>query len=345
MNFTPGKSKQIYLIFISLLVLAACGKRNKVDVSNIDVNVTIHRFDKSFDSLRISPMGPKALMLQQRYGTFYPDFIQRILQAGSIKDTAYLAVLRKVFATSAYKDLKHEVDSVYPNLDKQDAELTDAFRRIKYYFPKKDLPKVYCYVSGFQAQTAIGNGYAGIGLDLFLGARSKFYPAIIENFPHYISRFFTPENIAPRLVEGILREDMFAEPTENKTMLQKMIYEGKIMYAMDLLLPDVTDSIKMRYTTAQLNWATKFKPQIWGYFLEENLVYSSDVLKNQQYFNDAPFTIGLGVKNESAPRLGTWTGWQIVRAYMDRHPDVSLSRLIANQDAQGILNESKYRPK
>lgn len=345
MNFTPGKAKQIYLIFISLLVLTACGRRNKVDVSDIDINVTIRRFDNSFDSLRTGPIAPKALKLQQQYGAFYPDFIQRILQAGSIKDTVYLATLRKVFTSKAYADLKHEVDSVYSNLDKQNAELTDAFRRIKYYFPKKDLPKVYSYVSGFQAQTAIGNGYAGIGLDLFLGARSKFYPAIIESFPHYISRFFTPENIAPRVVEGILREDMFPEPTENKTMLQKMIYEGKIMYAMDLLLPDVADSIKIRYTNTQLDWANKFKPQIWGYFLEENLIYNSDVLKNQQYFNDAPFTVGLGEKNESAPRLGTWTGWQIVRAYMDRHPNVSLSRLMGNQDAQGILNDSKYRPK
>ncbi len=345
MNFTPLKAKQIYLIFISLLLLTACNKRNKVDVSNIDVNVTIRRFDNSFDSLRVVPMAPKALQLQQQYGAFYPDFMQRILQAGSVKDTAYLATLRKVFASKSYADLKHEVDSIYPNLNKENTELTDAFRRVKYYFPKKNLPKVFSYVSGFQAQTAIGNGYAGIGLDLFLGARSKFYPAIIESFPHYISRFFTPENIAPRVVEGILREDMFPEPAENKTMLQKMIYEGKIMYAMDLMLPDVGDTTKIRYTTAQMDWANKFKLQIWGYFLEENLLYSSDVLKNQQYFTDAPFTTGLGEKNESAPRLGTWTGWQIVRQYMERHPDVSLSRLMANQDAQQILNESKYRPK
>ena len=29
-----------------------------------------------------------------------------------------------------------------------------------------------------RAQTAIGNGYFGVGLDLFLGADSRFYPAL-----------------------------------------------------------------------------------------------------------------------------------------------------------------------
>jgi hypothetical protein len=35
---------------------------------------------------------------------------------------------------------------------------------------------VYAYFSGFKAQTTVGDGYFGIGLDLFLGANSRFYP-------------------------------------------------------------------------------------------------------------------------------------------------------------------------
>jgi hypothetical protein len=77
-------------------------------------------------------------------------------------------------------------------LDKQDAELTDAFKRIKYYYPQKRLPKVYAYFSGFQAQTSIGDGYFAIGLDLFLGADSKFYPSLVESFSAlYIAQVYT----------------------------------------------------------------------------------------------------------------------------------------------------------
>jgi gliding motility-associated lipoprotein GldB len=338
-------SKQIYLFFFIGLLLIACSRNKKLDVSNINVNINIIRFENDFDQLRTKPMAAQADILKQKYGPFYPDFIERILQYGSTRDTAYFTNLHQMFNSNAYRDLKREVDSVYPNLDKQNAELTDAFRRIKYYYPKVKIPKFYAYFSGFQAQKSIGNDYFAIGLDQYLGADSKFYPALIETFPHYISRRFTPDNMAPSVVEAFARENMFPENDDDKTLLSKMIYNGKIMYFMDHALPDVQDSTKIGYTSQQLKWCDDFKAQIWGYFLEENLLYESDAQKIDKYLHEAPFTPGLGEKNESAPKLAIWTGWQIVRQYMDKHPEITLPQLMANNDAQKILNESKYRPK
>jgi gliding motility-associated lipoprotein GldB len=340
------KFKQIYLIFIIGVLLTACGRNKKIDVSNIPIDVKIERFDQDFDGLRTKPMEQQAIFMVQKYGNFYRDYTQQILEAGSINDTAYFNTLRNVFKGQAYLDLKHDVDAVYPgNMAKQEAELTDAFRRIKYYYPKKSIPKVYAYFSGFKAQTSVGDGYFGIGLDLFLGADSRFYPALTEVFPRYISRRFTPENISSRVVEGMAREDMFPKSENDKTLLSKMVYNGKILYFMDQILPDVADSIKIGYTTQQIKWCTDFKSTIWAYLLEQNLLYETDDQKIQTYINEAPFTPQLGEHNQSAPKLGVWTGWQIVREYMDRHPDVTLQQLMNNQDAQKILNDSKYRPK
>ncbi len=337
--------QQIYLFFSIGLLLTACSRNKKVDVSGINVNINIVRFDHDFDQMHTKPMYTQAIFLQNKYGAFYYDYIQRILEAGSARDTGYFETLRHVFINRGYIDLKTEVDSVYPNLDKQNEELTDAFRRVKYYFPKVKIPKFYAYFSGFKAQTTVGDNYFGIGLDMFLGESSKFYPAIIESYPHYISRHFTPDNIAPRVVEGFVRENMFPETADDKTLLSQMIYSGKIMYVMDKTLPDVPDSTKIGYTPAQLKWCDDFKSQIWGYFIEENLLYESDVQKIDKYMHEAPFTPGLGEKNESAPKLAIWTGWQIVRQYMDKHPEVTLAQLMSITDAQKILNESKYRPK
>jgi gliding motility-associated lipoprotein GldB len=341
-----GKLKHFYAIFFIAAILTACKSNNsQVDVSNIKLEVHIERFDRDFHQLSRSPMPKQALLLQNKYGLFYTDFVERILQAGSVHDTTYYNSLRQVFAGKPYQDLKHEVDSVYPNLDKQEEQLTDAFKRIKYYFPKKQLPKVYAYFSGFQAQTTLGNGYIGVGLDMFLGSKSKFYPALINTFPHYVSRRFTPDNMVPRVVEGIIHEDMFPESTKDRSLLDKMVYEGKMMYLMDQILPDVADSVKIGYTTRQMEWCQAFEANIWGYFLEENLLYETDYIKLQKYLNEAPFTPGLGEKNESAPKLGIWTGWQIVRRYMVKHPDITVQQLLAKQDAQQILNEAAYHPK
>jgi len=342
-----SKTKQIYLFFLISLSFSACVRNKKIDVSNIPVDVKIERFDKEFDVMETKPMATQATYLKKKYGAFYHDYIAMLLQDDDINtnDTAYFKLLRRVFATKDYNALKHDVDSVYPEMNKEQAELTDALRHIKYYFPQKRLPRVITYYSGFEAQITVGNDYVGIGLDLFLGANSRFYPAITEAYPHYLSRNFNAQNICPRVVEGMAREDMFPESDSSKTFMSKMIYNGKIMYFMDQILPDAPDTLKMGYTGAQLKWCQDFKSKIWAYFLEENLLYESDFPKIQKYFTEAPFTPGLGEKNESAPKLAVWTGWQIVRQYMDKHPEVTLAALMADNDAQKILNESKYRPK
>jgi len=345
MVFSYIKAKQIYLIFLTSLLFTACGRSKKVDVSNIDVNVKIERFDHDLDAMRTKSMETQSGDLLKKYGPFYADYIERVMQYGSIRDTNYFKNLREMFSGQAYSDLKHDVDSVYPNMDKTNEQVTDAFKHIKYYFPKKNLPRVYAYFSGFQAQRSIGDGYFAVGLDMFLGADSRFYPALAETLPRYITRRFTPDNIAPRIVEGIVREDMFPESDQDKTLLSKMVYNGKILYFMDMMLPDVSDTTKIGYTGKQLKWCEDFKSQIWGYFLEENLLYESDYEKIQKYIGEAPFTPGLGEKNEAAPKLALWTGWQIVRQYMDKHPEITLPQLMADNDYQKILNESKYRPK
>ncbi|UOE50235.1 gliding motility lipoprotein GldB [Mucilaginibacter sp. SMC90] len=345
MNPTRYIAKQIYLIFSIGLILSACTHNKKVDVSNINVNVKIERFDHDFDAMRNKPMALQSAYLQKQYGSFYPDFIERILQVGSTGDTTYFKALQQVFTGKAYNDLKHDADAAFPNMDQQNASLTEAFKYIKYYYPQKRLPRVYAYISGFQAQTTIGDGYFGVGIDLFLGADSRFYPSLTNAFPHYLSRWFTPDNITPRVVEGIAREDMFPEDDNDKALLNKMIYNGKIMYFMDRVLPDMADSTKIRYTTAQLKWCNEFEGKIWGYFLQENLLYETDYQKIQKYLTEAPFTPGFGEKNESAPKLAVWTGWQIVKKYMDKHSDVTLPQLMADKDAQKILNQSGYHPK
>ena len=68
-------------------------------------------------------------------------------------------------------------------------------------------------------------------------------------------------------------------------------------------------------------------------------------MKIQKYLTDAPFTPGLGDHNESAPKLGIWIGWQIVKKYMDKNPDVTLQQLMKETDAQKILHASRYKPK
>jgi gliding motility-associated lipoprotein GldB len=340
-----SRSLLIYLFFLISLSITSCSDNNRVDVSQIELEVRVERFDQSLSSLTSNNLAAQAPALKQQYGIFYEDFIEKMLGVGSTRDSSYYKNFRTVLTDPGYLALKAEVATVYPDLQKTDDELTEAFKHVRYYYPKQEIPRLISFFSGFAYQIIIGDNYIGIGLDMFLGANSQFYPALRETIPAYLSRRYTPENITPRVIEAFEREELFPERDEDRSLLAKMVYNGKILYCMNAIMPDASDSLIIGYTAKQLDWCKDNEANIWAYFLQENLLYESDYMKIQKYLTEAPFTPGIGEQNDSAPKLGIWTGWQIVKKYMERNPEVTLQQLMKNTNFQDILNKSKYKPK
>jgi len=326
-----------------LCVLSSCKRSNRPDVSAIPVRVKIERFDKDLFAGKGKDIAQTDALLNKKYGTFYKDYVNRIVGDGKYTGPQILATLYK---DQAYTDLNNEAESALTEMTTTEAELTNAFKYIKYYYPSSRTPKFISFVSGFAVQTPIGDEYLGIGLDMFMGKNSKFYKGIVESVPGYISRRFAPEYVVPRLTETFAREELFPERDEDRTLVSKMIHNGKILYFMDQVLPEgLADSLKIGYTTQQLEWCKTYEGNIWGFFLENNLLFDTDYQKMQVYLSEGPFTPGLGDRNESAPKLGVWMGWQMVRKYMQENKDITLQQLMAEKDAQKILTLSKYKPK
>ena len=337
---------QIYLFFFICLAMASCNNKKGVDVSDINLNIPVERFDQELNSLNANNISLKAPELQKKYAWFYDDYMERMISVGQASDTTYYTNLRTVLQNKDYLELKSVVEKTFPDMSKQQDELTDAFKRIRYYYPRQKLPRLISFISGFAIQTPVGNDYIGIGLDMFLGtAGSKFYPALRQSIPHYIARRFTPDYMTPRVMESFIREDMFPEEDNDRSLLSKMIYNGKILYFMDATMPEVNDTLKIGYTGKQLAWCKDYEAGIWAYFLQNEHLFETDYEKFQKYLAEAPFTPGIGENSESAPKLGVWTGWQIVRKYMDKNPDVTLQQLMSEKDVQKILKDSKYKPK
>ncbi|MCX6167636.1 MAG: gliding motility lipoprotein GldB [Sphingobacteriales bacterium] len=335
----------VFLLLGFSLCITSCSRSNEPDISNIKLNIKIERFDQSMEQLTAGNVAQVAPQLEKKYDWFYADYIQNMLSVGSMADTNYYQNVRTILGNPEYIALAKAVKSTYPNLKKQEAELTDAFKRMKYYFPMQKTPRFISFLSGFSVQTPIGNGYVGIGLDMFLGKDSPFYPALVQSIPQYISRRFTPENITPRVVETYIREELYPEADASVSLLDKMVYNGKVLYLMQKALPNAPDSLLIGYTEAQSAWCKTYETDIWAYFIDEKLIFESDYAKIQKFLTDAPFTPGLGENNQSAPKLGVWVGWQIVKNYMDKHPELEPKDLLALQDAQKILRNSGYKPK
>ena len=337
---------QIYLFFLICLAALSCNNKKSVDISNINLNIPIERFDQELSGLNSDSISEIAPVLRKKYTWFYDDYMEKMVGAGPTWDTVYYTNLRSILRNKDYLELSSTVAQTFPSLEKQQLELNQAFRYIKYYYPKQKFPRLISFISGFAVQTPIGNDYIGIGLDMFLGKNGdRFYPALRQSIPQYISRRFNPENISPRVIEAFIREEMFLENDADRTLISKMVYNGKILYFMDSVLPAITDILKIGYSTQQLEWCKENEAGIWAYFLENDLLFESDYMKIQRYLSEAPFTPGLGENSSSAPKLGVWTGWQIVRQYMEKNPDISVQQLMLEKDAQKILAGSKYKPR
>lgn len=337
------KRCQIYLFFLSLVAIFSCKEGHKPDVSHINVDIKIQRFEQDLFHGRNKNLTETDRLLGKKYGFFYDDFIHRMVGNPSLNGPDVLAALYK---DQAYLDLNKEVDSVFPTLHTVEKNLSESFKYIKYYYPKAKVPRFISLLSGFAYQITTGDDYMSIGLDMFLGKDSKFYGALVQSIPLYQSRRFEPQYIVPRVTEVYAREELFKERDEDQSLLAKMIYNGKILYFMDQVLPEnMPDSVKIGYTDKQLGWCQLYEGNIWGYFLESNLLYETDYPKIQVYLSDGPFTPQLGEKRSSAPKLGIWIGWQIVRKYMEANPNVTLQQLMAETDAQQILSLAKYKPK
>jgi gliding motility-associated lipoprotein GldB len=337
------KIRQKYLFFLCTALFFSCSRTKKPNVDHINVDIKIERFDHDLYRGKGKNVALTDSMLHRKYGAFYEDFIFKMVGNESYTRQE---VLQGLYDDKAYTDLNREVDSVFPNLKTTEAQLTETFKYIKYYYPQTSIPRFIAFLSGFSYQTPIGDNYMGIGLDMFLGQDSKFYGALVNSIPLYMSRRFTPAYIVPRVSEYFVRENLFKERDEDRSLLAKMIYNGKVLYFMEQVLPEHTpDSIKIGYTDKQLAWCNNYEGEIWAFYLESNLLYETDYSKIQVYLSEGPFTPGLGERNESAPKLAVWTGWQIVRKYMEENPKVTLKQLMADTDAQKILTRSKYKPK
>ncbi|VXB10151.1 Gliding motility protein GldB [Flavobacterium sp. 9AF] len=315
--------KKLFLASLLLLIIA-CKQEDKIEekVAEIPVEFKVERFDKLFyesDSLSLKNVKAK-------YPFLFPD---------GNEDTVWTNKLKNPL----FRDLYKEVIKKYPNTSKLENDLENLFQHVQYYFPKYKTPRVITIISEVdrEAKTIYADSIAFISLDCYLGKDHPFY----VDFSEYQRFSFEENQIIPDLVSSF-SYGKIARPLD-RTLLSIMIYYGKELYLKDKLIPEYADATKIGYTEQQLAWCKENEYQMWSYFIENNLLYESNVKNEFRFINEAPFSkFYLEIDNESPGRVGQWLGWQIVRSYMDNN-DVSLEQLLAT-DAKTIFEKSKYKP-
>ena len=160
-------------------------------------------------------------------------------------------------------------------------------------------------------------------------------------WPIFIQRTMNRENMVPNLMKNYIRNSILPV-FEPKTLLDNMIQQGKEIYILNHLIPAEQDTLVYDYSPSQLAFCRTNEKEIWSYFLAEKLVYSQDNKKIQKYVNPSPNSPGM--PSDAPGRISAFIGSRIIEAYMERHENLDIKRLINNMNAQQILEEARYKP-
>ena len=341
MRFKGNKLYKVVIVAIATLGFFACNSNQwEIDVSEIDLELKILHFEKAlFDLPKDEQYASGVDSIQKEYGQFFDLFTGRIINVGSSSDLGFYNNLNGFISDPDMQVVYGDCMNEFSDTEQISQELTQAFKHYKYYFPKKPVPDVVSFVSGFNATLIVTDSILAFGLDMYLGKNYAYYQML--QLPQFKRRKMTPSYIVPDCMRGWISSDYMLE--ESQDLAGQMIYHGKLMYLMNALMPGYHDSLIFGFTSTQLQWCKVNEPYIWSFFIDNELLYSQDPNEIIKYVGEAPFTTGFS--KESPGCIGWWLGWNIVNAYMNSHPEISLSELMGIQDAHKLLTESGYKPK
>ena len=344
LQIVPAMKKWSLLFFLAVLAFAC--KRNplKVDVSHIDVTVRIDRFEQRLFGHPPDSVVAAVPALQREYGLFFKRFLQ-LINVGHPGTIVFHQYFKLFLSDDMNREVYRKVQEVYPDLHPLEKKLTGAFKHYKYYFPQRQVPQVYSYISGFNASLLVDEGILGIGLDRYLGKDIVWYDRL--GIPKYMQRKMVPEKIPTDCMVALAMTEFPFMPAGSDTavtenVINRMIWEGKLLYFVQAMMPKEKEELITGFTPEQLKWCRDNEKIMWAYLIEHKLLFKTDYMTINKLTKDAPFTSYF--PRESPGKAANWIGWQIVKKYMKRHPEVTLPQLMGEIRYQKILDASAYDP-
>ena len=330
-------SKSLFIL-IFLFSLMSCTGQN----TNLPAHITsaapvqINRFDKEL--FRLIDSGDTAL--QANIIKQNPQMLEilgkGVLNMQSPSVPGFFDKLLNYYSEPTLKGLYGDAVRQFDNVSKIEQALGNGFAWLKECFPAMTIPAVYMHVSGFNQNVLVSEHLLSISIDKYLGEN---YPLYLDFFYDFQRRKMMPELIVPDYLAGWLMSEYPFEGKEN-VLLDRMIYEGKIIYLIALALPEINPELLLGYTNGDYNWCKENESNIWKAMIERKHLYTPDQMATSKYFENQPSTF---LSTDAPGNLGVYTGWQIIDKYM-KETNATPEALMKNNNSQEILTASKYKP-
>lgn len=316
-------------------LLASCGGDSNSSNESNSVNgralekVSILNFEQDFRKIKEDSFKKDLANLSNKYPLFFaskrPESEWEIRFKN--KDLA-------VFSDSLVDLFEHKLS--------WKGELNKAIEVYQREFVNDVMPEVYVWNSVFEMPEGVWeyDNYLIVAMEQYMGEE---HPLYIQT-PKYIAKQKDSKFLVRDIVKGFGNSKVNADP-DDFTFLNKMLIAGRAYYFTKKMLGDVSEEILMKYPKEKLEWAQDNEVDIWTYFINQELLYSTESKPEEYFLREAPFSkFGQNFDNQTPGRIGEWIGLQIIESLAKNNPDMSLETIMGIEDAQAILTLSKYKP-
>ncbi|MDO4881190.1 MAG: gliding motility lipoprotein GldB [Capnocytophaga sp.] len=304
-----------FFLFCAIFFLS-CGDSKEKEIAKIPMEINIERFDKIF----FQTPENEIVNLKQKFPFLFPE---------NTPDSIWIEKQRDTLQ----QELFEEVSKTFPDFSKEE-------QQIKYYFPAFKPPKVITLttdVDYMDSRVIYADSLLFIGLDNYLGKEHHFYSGIQDYIREELEKKYIPIDVALTISEVIIPK------TRNTTFLESMIYEGKLLYMAKEFFPEASEEDLLKYSSVKYQWAVENEAEIWRYFIENQLLYSTDKKVLNRFIEMAPFSkFYMEIDNESPGGIGRFIGLQIVKQFMKKYPDLQKMGALKTEE---IFKEANYKPK
>ncbi len=279
-------------------------------------------------------------------GAFGSHYAEDILRVGPAEAPSSLAQIRGFATHPEVLPIFAAMDSISGSPECKayhEGKILDAFKRFHSHFPEKTIPQLIWMNSGFNHAVYPTNEHLAIGLEWFLGDNHPIIQSLPPHqFPKYQRERMSPEYISASAMRGWILVHFSNPWYAPETCADELLFWGKTLFILEQLMPDTEPHLLMDWRAESWQWATENERQVWLELQPQSELFETNRMEFGRWFNEGPFTRAASIPQESPDRLGAWLGWQMVHDFMDDHPEMPLSELIALTDPVPVLKS--YRP-
>ncbi len=308
-------------IFISIICISflSCIS-NTTQKFDSDIDIQVDRFEKKF--FEISEDSISNLIIE------YP-----FLFSNEFDVSNWIEIKRDSTRNYIY----NKTVDVFEDTSLLEKDFKKIFSRAKGYFPNFDIPKIITLNNGvdYKYNLIDSDSIILLSLDCYLDDQLLY-----GNIPKHISDQMNPDFISNDINELI--SSRFIEFPIDRKFISKIIYHGKLLFLMNKLSDNTTSEL-LGYDKIKSSWINENEKEVWKYFIENDLLFSTKSSLDYRFLANAPFSkFGLSIDYQSPPMVGRWLGFQIVESFSKKSTK-NLIEILAYDNYELYL-KSNYKP-